>query len=104
MYIRRSREQMTGSIKSDASIARDAVSHYGNSKNTNSEQTSFGQSNLTGMTKAKKLSNKIVDELVKLQSGVKKQADKFPKLATEVEQRDKQDAKSILNNNKGNDR
>ena len=53
------------------------------------------------MKTAMQVSNKIVGDLMKLKTSTKKQADKFPKLASAIEQRDKQDANSLLNNTWG---
>ncbi|KXF71667.1 hypothetical protein [Enterococcus faecalis] len=87
---------MTASIKSDISVAQEAVSHYGKSGSINKMST-LGESNLSGMKTAMEVSNEIIGEVLKLQSGIKKQADKFPKLASVIEQRDKQDANAISN-------
>ena len=61
----------------------------------------MGESNLSGMKNAVTVSNKIVGDMITLQSGITKQAGKFPKLASAIEQRDKQDATSLLNNTWG---
>ena len=92
---------MAGPIKSDTGTANDAVSKYGNSGNVSSKSSSLGESNLSGMKNAVTVSNKIVGDMITLQSGIKKQAGKFPKLASAIEQRDKQDATSLLNNTWG---
>lgn len=92
---------MAGPIKSNTGVAQDAVSKYGNSRSVSSKSSSLGESNLSGMKAAVQVSNKIVGDLLKLQSSVEKQAGKFPKLASVIEQRDKQDANSFLNNTWG---
>ncbi|PCS04066.1 hypothetical protein RU86_GL001661 [Lactococcus piscium] len=50
------------------------------------------------MKSAVTVSNKIVSDVSSLQSSIKKQAGKFPKLASAIEQRDKQDATALLDN------
>ncbi|MBL3716867.1 MULTISPECIES: hypothetical protein [Lactococcus] len=92
---------MTGSIKSNVGVAQDAVSRYRNSRSVSSKTSTLGESNLSGMKTAMQVSNKIVGDLLKLQSSVEKQAEKFPKLASAIEQRDKQDANVLLNNTSG---
>ena len=92
---------MAGAIKSDTGVANDAVSKYGNSGNVSSKSSSLGESNLSGMKNAVEVSNKIVGDMMTLHSGIKKQADKFPQLASAIEQRDKKYATSILTNTWG---
>lgn len=92
---------MAGPIKSNTGVAQDAVSKYGNSSSVSSKASSLGESNLSGMKTAMQVSNKIVGDLLKLQSSAKKQAGKFPKLAQAIEQRDKQDANALFNNTWG---
>lgn len=53
------------------------------------------------MKSAEKISNSIIGDLFKLESGIKKQADKFPKLAAVIESRDKQDAADLTTMNWG---
>ncbi len=53
------------------------------------------------MKSAEKISNSIIGDLSKLESGIKKQADKFPKLAKIIEERDKQDAADLTTMNWG---
>ena len=53
------------------------------------------------MKNAVEVSNKIVGDMMTLHSGIKKQADKFPQLASAIEQRDKKYATSILTNTWG---
>ena len=92
---------MTGPIKSDTGTTNDAISKYDSSGNVSSKTSTLGESNLSGMKTAMQVSNKIVGDLMKLKTSTKKQADKFPKLASAIEQREKQDANSLLNNTWG---
>lgn len=92
---------MAKAIKSDVGTAQNAISKYGSSESINSKKSTLGESNLSGMKTAIKVSNKIVGDLTKLQKSVTKQAGKFPKLASAIEKRDKQDAKSLSNNTWG---
>lgn len=92
---------MAGQIKSDIGTANDAVSKYGNLVGPSTKISALGESNLSGMKSAVTVSNKIVSDVSSLQSSIKKQAGKFPKLASAIEQRDKQDATALLNNTWG---
>lgn len=92
---------MAGQIKSDLGTANDAVSKYGNAVGPSIKTTALGESNLSGMKSAVTVSNQIVSDVCSLQSSIKKQAGKFPKLASAIEQRDKQDATALFNNTWG---
>lgn len=91
---------MAGKVSSDLGSATAAVSQF-NTGNFSSQHFSLGESNITGMKSAEKISNSIIKDLSKLESGIKKQADKFPKLAAVIEARDRQDAASLANKNWG---
>ncbi len=82
---------MVGNISSDLGSANAAVSQF-DTGNFSSQQFSLGESNISGMKNAMELSNSIVGDLTELESSIKKQADKFPKLAAVMEERDSQDA------------
>lgn len=91
---------MSGKVSSDLGSAQAAVSQFNNGQ-ASSQQFSFGESNITGMKSAVKLSNSIIRDLTQLETSVKKQADKFPKLAEVIEARDKQDAVDLSGMNWG---
>ncbi|MDT2882060.1 hypothetical protein [Lactococcus lactis] len=91
---------MAGKISSDLGSANAAVSQF-KTGNSSSQHFSLGESNITGMKSAEKISNSIIGDLSKLESGIKKQADKFPKLAAVIESRDKQDAADLTTMNWG---
>ncbi|MEY8443307.1 hypothetical protein [Lactococcus ileimucosae] len=84
-----------GAIKSDISAASDAVSMFNNSGQVSNTKFELGESNIAGMKRAAEVSNSIIEDLTKLQSSIKTQADKFPKLAAVIEERDKQDAVAL---------
>lgn len=52
----------------------------------------LSSSNLKGMESGVKVGNKILDNINKLTSSVKKQADKFPQIAKIIEARDNEQA------------
>jgi len=81
-------------MKSNLGDAQNAVSLF-NEGNYSGQHTSISQSNIAGMKRAVEVSNQIIDDLSRLQSGVKAQADKFPALAAAIESRDRQDAASF---------
>ena len=91
---------MAGKISSDLGSANAAVSQF-NTGNFSSQHFSLGESNIMGMKNAEKISNSIIGDLSKLESGIKKQADKYPKLAEIIEERDKQDATDLTTMNWG---
>lgn len=81
-------------IRSNLGDAQGAVSQFKESEKSG-KQCSLGESNIAGMKKAVKISNQLIGDLSKLESGIKTQADKFPKLATVMEERDKKDASDL---------
>lgn len=85
---------MTGNIRSDLASANAAVSGLKDKNNFSGQHFSLGESNIGGMKNAVKVSNQIINNTSKISSGVKKQADKFPKLAAVMEQRDQVDARN----------
>lgn len=91
---------MVRKVSSDIESANAAVSQF-NTSNLSSRHFSLSESNIAGMKNAEKISNSIIIDLSKLESGVKEQADKFPKLAAVIESRDKQDAADLTSMNWG---
>ncbi|WP_242327064.1 hypothetical protein [Lactococcus lactis] len=91
---------MSGAIKSDIGAVNASVSQF---KKTSSsgQHCSLGESNISGMKNAVEISNSIIGELNKLEVSIQKQADKFPKLAAVIEERDKQDATDLTTMNWG---
>ncbi|MFC4652342.1 hypothetical protein ACFO26_05410 [Lactococcus nasutitermitis] len=91
---------MATAVKSNLGDAQNAVSKFKES-GTTGQKYSLGESNISGMKRAAKLSNEIIGDLSKLESGIKTQADKFPKLAAVMEERDKKDASNLSQMNWG---
>lgn len=91
---------MVGKVSSDLGSATAAVSQFNTGK-FSSQHFSLRESNISGMKSAEKISNSLIKDLRKLESGIKKQADKFPKLAAAIEARDKQDVASLANKSWG---
>ena len=91
---------MTGKISSDLGSANATVSQF-NTGNFLAQHFSLGESNISGMKSAEKISNSIIGDLTRLEASIKKQADKFPKLAAVIEARDRQDAADLTSMNWG---
>ena len=87
-------------MKSNLGAAQSAVSQF-KTGHSSGQHFSLGESNIAGMKNALEISNSIIGDLSKLESNIKKQADKFPKLAAVIEQRDKQDMVDLTTMNWG---
>lgn len=79
-------------ISSNYDVVVSAVSGFSQINNSKGQQFSLGQSNVAGMKQAVEISNSIITDLTKLETVVKEQANKFPQLASLIEQRDQQDS------------
>lgn len=79
-------------VSSNYDVALSAVSEFSQIGNSKGQQFSLGQSNIAGMKQAMEISNRIITDLTKLEIAVKEQANKFPQLASVIEQRDQQDS------------
>lgn len=79
-----------GKIASSTSAANEAVSGVRSVTVDGGRECSLGLSNISGMKKGTEAANRILPNVSKLSACVKKQADKFPKLAAIMESRDGQ--------------
>lgn len=84
----------TGIIKSNTVDAQGAISELTGLQGISSFKTvEFGESNVQSMLSGKTLANELMNDISKITSCVQTQANKFPELAKQIEQRDSQDAK-----------
>ncbi|MDR1017217.1 MAG: hypothetical protein LBM02_00750 [Lachnospiraceae bacterium] len=84
-----------GTIISNSNIAREAIAGVNGVTIANGTKVSFDKSNIDGMKKGQEANNQLMSDLKKLVTCVQKQANKFPKIADQIEQRDKVDRKAF---------
>ena len=82
---------MPRAIRSDLGAAQGAVGKFTQLSSQTGQHFDLNKSNIEGMKQAVKVSNRVVEDLSKLQSSIKAKADPFPQLARVIEQNDKQD-------------
>lgn len=77
-------------IASNEAVAQSAVSSISKVSIPKGKTTSLGKSTVPSMTTGVEVSNQLLSSLGKLVKGVQTQANKFPKLAKIMAERDKQ--------------
>lgn len=83
-------------LSSNVAAVQDAVSGFAEiDLGGDAQQASLGSSNISSMKDGTIVANKVLTCISELVSGVKGQADKVTALATEIEERDSQDAGSF---------
>lgn len=87
-------------LKSSVEAAQAAVSQIKVGEGSG-QHFDLGETNISGIKQAVTISNQIVNDINQLETGIKQQADKFPKLASVIEERDRQDATNISQMNWG---
>ncbi|TYC47868.1 hypothetical protein ESZ50_10970 [Weissella muntiaci] len=81
-----------GKIASNLNAANSSITSLQRVSEEKFGNFSLSSSNLKGMETGVKVSNKLLDNINKLTSSVKKQADKFPQIAKIIEARDNDQA------------
>jgi len=81
-------------IKSSVEVAQEAVAGF-KTIDKRWKITAVGMTNIAGVRTAFEASNWLHNSLSELDTEVRKQKDKFPELATKIEERDKADAAQL---------
>ena len=79
-------------VASNIGAAQEAVSGFAGIPGGCGEQVALGSSNVSSMRDGAIVANTLLQSISELASGVERQANQVTALATEIEDRDKQDA------------